>query len=288
MAFSSPTVSTRSFTRASILDRLNATLAKGEPIIAVSAGAGIVAKCAEIGGADLLIVVCTGRSRHLGVPTTVTLGNANSMTLGIYPQIDNVVDNTPIIGGIEATDPTRRRLAKAIDDYRSAGFDGITNFPTVGSSPGWGKARTDVGQGIEREYELIERCRGQDIFSIGMAYSDEQARGLAAAGADVLVARCGLTAGGMSGPKEPMLSLDSAVDFVQAIIESGRSENPHVICLAHGGPLVTPDDTEFLYERTDVQGFLGESSIERLPIEMGVAQAARDYKAQPLRAAAIR
>jgi hypothetical protein len=33
---------------------------------------------------------------------------------------------------------------------------------------------------------------------------------------------------------------------------------------------------------------LGESAIERLPIEERVAQAARDYKAQPLRASAIR
>jgi predicted TIM-barrel enzyme len=287
MAFST-TIPTRSFTRASILHRLNATLGRGEPIIAVSAGAGIVAKCAEIGGADLLVVVCTGRSRHLGVPTTVTLGNANSLTLGMYAQIDNVVDGTPIVGGVEAADPTRRRLAKVIDDYRSLGFDGITNFPSVGAIPSWGKARTDVGQGVEREYELIERCRSLDIFTIGMAFSAEHARGLAAAGADVLVARCGLTAGGMSGPKEPLLSLEAAVDYVQGIIDAGRDENPSVICLAHGGPLVTADDTQFLYERTDVQGFLGESSIERLPIELGVAQAARDYKDQPLRASAIR
>jgi predicted TIM-barrel enzyme len=278
----------RSFTRAAIVDRLHSTLAKGEPIIAVSAGAGIVAKCAEIGGADLLLVVCTGKSRHLGVPTTVTLGNATSMTLALYPQIDNVVDRTPIIGGIEATDPTRRRLGRVIDEYRAAGFDGVTNFPSAGAVPSWGKARSDVGQGLEREYELVSVARSLDLFTVGMAFSVEHARGLAAAGADVLVARCGLTAGGISGPVEPLMSLDAAVDYVQEIIEAGRSENASVICLAHGGPLVTPEDTEFLYDRTDVQGFLGESSIERLPIEMGVAQAARDYKAQPLRASAIR
>ena len=282
------TVAARGFTRADILNRLQSTLAKGEPIIAVSAGAGIVAKCAEIGGADLLLVVCTGKSRHLGVPTTVTLGNATSMTLTIYPQIDNVVDRTPIIGGIEATDPTRRRLARVIDEYRSVGFDGVTNFPSAGAVPSWGKARSDVGQGLEREYELISLARSVDLFTVGMAFSAEHARGLVAAGADILVARCGLTAGGMSGPAEPLLSLDAAVEYVQEIIEAGRSENSSVICLAHGGPLVTPDDTQLLYERTDVQGFLGESSIERLPIETAVAQAARDYKAQPLRASAIK
>jgi predicted TIM-barrel enzyme len=168
------------------------------------------------------------------------------------------------------------------------GFDGVTNFPSAGAVPSWGKARSDVGQGLEREYELISLAHTSGLFTVGMAFSAEHARGLAAAGADVLVARCGLTAGGMSGPAEPLMSLDAAVDYVQEIIGAARDENASVICLAHGGPLVTPEDTQFLYERTDVQGFLGESSIERIPIEMGVAQAARDYKAQPLRASAIR
>ncbi|MBV9579085.1 MAG: phosphoenolpyruvate hydrolase family protein [Chloroflexi bacterium] len=288
MSFATASIPMRSFSRTSILQGLQATLAQGQPIVAVSAGAGIVAKCAEVGGADLLLVVCTGRSRHLGVPTTVTLGNANAMTLALYPQIDNVVDHTPIIGGVEASDPTRRRLGRVVDEYHAFGFDGITNFPSVGAIPSWGRARTDVGQGVEREYELIERCRTRDIFTIGMAFSEEHARGLAAAGADVLVARCGLTAGGLSGPSRPLMSLEAAVGYVQEIVEAARGENRDIICLAHGGPLVTADDTQRLYDRTDVQGFLGESSIERLPIEQGVAQAARDYKAQPLRASAIR
>jgi predicted TIM-barrel enzyme len=287
MPFATSDILVRSFTRTAILDRLRQTISRGEPIIAASAGAGIVAKCAEIGGADLLLVLCTGRSRHLGVPTTVTLGNANSMTLSTYPQIDNVVDRTPIIGGIEATDPTRRRLPAVIQAYRETGFDGITNFPSVGAIPSWGKARTDVGQGVEREYQLMELARAQDLFTIAMAFSGEHARNLVAAGADVVVARCGLTSGGLSGPTEPLLDRASAVQHVQGILHESRAENPDIIVLAQGGPFGTPEDTEFLYENTDVQGFLGESAIERMPIELGVAQAARDYKAQPLRPSAI-
>src|SRR5260370_26822254 len=144
MAFTTA-IPVRSFTRASILDRLRQTISRGEPIIGASAGAGIVAKCAEIGGADFLIVLCTGRSRHLGVPTTVTLGNANTMTLETFRQIDNVVDRTPIIGAIEATHPTRRRLPAVIPTSRATGLDGGTKFPSVGATPGWGKARDTLG-----------------------------------------------------------------------------------------------------------------------------------------------
>jgi predicted TIM-barrel enzyme len=278
----------RSFTRAAILERLGATLTRGEPIIAVAAGAGIVAKCAEIAGADLIVILCTGYSRMRGIPTTVTLGNATSMTLDIYPQVDNVVERTPVVGGIEATDPTRRRLPRVIQQFRDLGFDGVTNFPSVGAIPSWGRARSDVGQGVEREYELIELARAQDLFSIGCAFSAEHAKGLAAAGADLIVARCGLTVGGMTGPKEPQLPLDEAVAHVQSIVEAARAENPDVFCLAHGGPFATPDDTDYLYQHTDVQGFFGESSIERIPIEEGIMTAARAFKDQTLRASTRR
>ena len=287
MAFTT-TIPVRSFTRTTILERLRATIARGEPIIAASAGAGIVAKCAEIGGADLLLILCSGRSRHLGVPTTVTLGNANNMTLEMYGQIDNVVDRTPIIGGAEATDPTRRRLPNLLAEFRGRGFDGVANFPSAGAVPSWGRARADVGQGIDREYELIQLARGQEVFTIGMAFSADQAQRLAAAGADVLVARCGGTTGGMSGPEVPLLGREEAVTHIREIMAAARGENAEIICLAHGGPFATPEDTEYLYLNTDVQGFLGESAIERIPIEQAVARAARDYKAQLLRASAIR
>src|SRR4051812_44965221 len=121
----------RAFTRASILERLHGIIARGEPIVFAAAGAGIVAKCAEIGGADMIVVLCTSKSRHLGVPTTTNLGNANATTLAMYGQIDNVVDHTPIIGGVEASDPTRRRLAPLVAEFKSTGFDGIGNFPSV-------------------------------------------------------------------------------------------------------------------------------------------------------------
>lgn len=277
----------RSFTRAAILDRLRQTLAGGEPIIAVAAGSGIVAKCAEVAGADLIVILCTGISRMQGLPTTVTLGNATSMTLSLYPQIDNVVERTPIIAGVEAADPTRRRLPRVLDEIQRLGFDGVGNFPSVGAIPSWGRARSDVGQGVEREYELMALARARDSFTIGFAFSDEHARGLAAAGADVVVARCGLTGGGMVGPKETQLSLEESIAHVQGIVEAARGANPDVLCLAHGGPFARPDDTDALYANTDVHGFFGESAIERIPIEEGVAAEIAALKARRLRSPAL-
>jgi hypothetical protein len=49
-----------------VVDRLKATLAKGEPIIAAGAGTGISAKFIEKGGADLIIIYNSGRFRMSG------------------------------------------------------------------------------------------------------------------------------------------------------------------------------------------------------------------------------
>lgn len=279
-------IAEQSFTRASILERLQATLARREPVVAVAAGVGIIAKCAEVAGADLILVVASGKSRHLGVPTTVNIGNATSMTLEMYPEIDNVVDRTPIIGGAEATDGTRRRLTRVLSQYRELGFDGISNFPTTGSFPGWGTSRRDVGQGTEREYELITLARDADFFTVAHAYIPEHAKGLAAAGADVVVARCGLTIGGLSGPTGVDASLEHGAERVQSLAEAARAENPEVIVLAQGGPFARPQDTDFLYEHTDAQGILAESAIERIPVEEYVSGAIRDLKRQELRPSA--
>jgi predicted TIM-barrel enzyme len=276
----------RSFTRSSILERLHSTLAKREPVVAAAAGVGIIAKCAELAGVDLIFVLASGKSRHLGVPTTIYIGNPTAMTIEMYPEIDNVVERTPIVGGIDATDSTRRRLSRVVELYRRTGFDGITNFPTTGAFPGWGVSRRDVGEGTEREYELIALAREQDVFTVAQAYVEEHARGLAAAGADVVVARCGLTIGGMSGPVGVEASPERAAERVQSLLEAARAENPGVLVLAQGGPWARPEDTDFLYANTDVQGIVGESAIERIPVEDYVSAAIRDLKIQELRPSA--
>ena len=53
-------------TRRDILARLNAQVAAGKPIIGGGAGTGISAKCAEMGGIDLIIIYNSGRFRMAG------------------------------------------------------------------------------------------------------------------------------------------------------------------------------------------------------------------------------
>ena len=54
-------------TRKDILNRLREQVAHGRPIIGAGAGTGISGKCAEAGGADLIVIYNSGRFLHVGV-----------------------------------------------------------------------------------------------------------------------------------------------------------------------------------------------------------------------------
>ncbi|MGO4238570.1 phosphoenolpyruvate hydrolase family protein [Pseudarthrobacter sp. YAF2] len=269
------------FTRSQILERLQKTIASGRAIVTAGASCGLIAQAAEAGGVDLVVVYSTGRSRMKGLPTTL-LGHSNPITLSMFQEIENVVDNTPIIGGAEAGDPTYRKLPRLINDFRTTGYHGIINFPTVAADMKKAKAREHIGQGLPREAEMIALARSQDYFTMAYSWTVEQAIMNAAAGVDVQVAHAGWSAGGTKG-RQDAPSIEESTELTQAIIEATWRENPDAICLAHGGSIVDPEDASFLYENSGAQGFVGASSIERLPVERAVKATVEAFKQQTVR-----
>ena len=276
--------------RDEILNRLRSTLANGDAIIGAGCSAGIVAKCAELGGADLIVCYSTGRSRIMGLRTAV-IGHSNPRTLDMYDEISNVVHDTPIIAGIEANDQTTYDLEKVIDLFVEQGFDGFINFPTVGNhehiSDFFAREHENIasslGQpwGFAREVELIRLLRERNIFSMCYVFNAEQAASMAEVGVDAVCAHVGGTAGGLIGfPADPM---EESLANTQRIMDGAWGVNPDVICLAHGGPFAEPEDTHELYERTDAHGFVGASSIERIPIEKAVMSAVKAFKNHKIR-----
>ena len=276
--------------RDEILNRLRSTLANGDAIIGAGCSAGIVAKCAELGGADIIVCYSTGKSRIMGLRTAV-IGHSNPRTLDMYDEISNVVNDTPIIAGIEANDQTTYDLEKVIDRFVEQGFDGFINFPTVGNhehvSDFFAREHENIanslGQpwGFAREVELIRLLRERNIFSMCYVFNAEQAASMAEVGVDAVCAHVGGTAGGLIGfPADPM---EESLANAQRIMEGAWGINPDVICLAHGGPFAEPEDTQALYERTDAHGFVGASSIERIPIEKAVMSAVKAFKNHKIR-----
>ena len=98
------------------------------------------------------------------------------------------------------------------------------------------------------------------------------------AGADVLVPHMGLTTKGTIGA-HTALTLDECVERIQAMRDAAVAVNPDVIVLCHGGPLAEPEDAQYVLERTEVVGFFGASSMERLPTEVAMTENMRRFKA---------
>jgi predicted TIM-barrel enzyme len=87
-----------------------------------------------------------------------------------------------------------------------------------------------------------------------------------------------LTSGGLIGAEET-LSLDEACAATERMREAAVAAREDVLVVGHGGPFEDPDSVRTLFERVAVDGYLGASSVERLPVERAVAEVVRALKA---------
>ena len=265
--------------------RLRQVVASGRPIIGAGAGTGLSAKCAEAGGADLIIIYNSGRYRMAGRGSLAGLlayGDANAIVLEMAREVLPVVKRTPVLAGVNGTDPFRL-MSRFLAELRDIGFAGVQNFPTVGLIDGTFRANLEeTGMGYDLEVQMIHRASQMGLLTCPYAFDEEQAREMAKAGADVVVAHAGLTTKGTIGARTA-LTLDEAVRLIQSIRDAAASVNPEILILCHGGPLAEPDDVTYVLSKTrGIAGFFGASSVERLPAERAITEQVRKFKSIPL------
>ena len=275
------------YTRTEVLERLHDTLSKGLPIIAAGAGTGISAKFIERGGADLIIIYNSGRFRMAGHGSTAGLmayGDANAVAMEIGEfEVLPIVEETPVICGVHATDP-RRRMWHWLGKVKDMGFSGVTNFPTHCIIDGkFRQILEETGMSVKKEFEMVALARKMDLFSIVYVDAPEEAKAMAEAGADVIIAHVGTTVGGSVGVVDATMSLEEAAKRTQGIIEAGRSVRNDILYLSHGGPINTPEDAAYINEHTDAVGFVGASSLERMAVEESLTNLTREFKAIPVK-----
>jgi predicted TIM-barrel enzyme len=132
--------------------------------------------------------------------------------------------------------------------------------------------------GYDKEIDAIGLAHELDMFTSPYVFDADQAKAMARAGADQLVAHVGLTTAGTIGAGVA-LTLDQAIDKVMAVVEAGRSVRKDILVLCHGGPFDEPDNVGTALARMPgVQGFFGASSIERLPTERGIRGQVEEFK----------
>jgi predicted TIM-barrel enzyme len=204
-------------------------------------------------------------------------GNANAIVKEMAHEVLTAVQATPVLAGVCATDPFMLRDC-FLRELKDMGFAGIQNFPTVGLIDGVLRVNLEeTGMGFAHEIDCIAAAHELDLLTTPYAFDPEQARLLAAAGADVVVAHMGLTTTGSIGAKTAK-TLDQCVSEVTAIAEAGKTARGNVLALCHGGPIATPAEAQYVMERAPlVDGFYGASSMERLPTERAIAQQVREF-----------
>jgi predicted TIM-barrel enzyme len=267
--------------RSVYLQQWRAHAANGRFIIGAGAGTGLSAKCAEAGGADLIIIYNSGRYRMAGRGSLAGLmpyGDANAIVVEMAREVLPIVSHTPVLAGVCGTDPFRV-MNVFLKELKALGFAGIQNFPTVGLIDGVFRANLEeTGMGFEHEVAMIARAHQMDLLTCPYVFNPEEARAMAHAGADLVIAHMGLTTKGSIGAKTAA-TLDECVARVQAIGDAALAENRNVLVLCHGGPIAEPADVQYLLNHTKgISGFFGASSMERLPTERAITDQVKSFK----------
>lgn len=229
----------------------------------------------------MIIIYNSGRFRMAGRGSLAGLmpySNANDVVVDMASEVIPVVKHTPVIAGVCGTDPFRD-MPRFLKQLQDLGFAGVQNFPTVGLIDGTFRANLEeTDMGYDLEVEMIRTASQMGMLATPYVFNVEEAKKMAEAGADVLVAHMGLTTSGTIGAKTGK-SLEDCVKLIQEIRDAAVEVRSDVIVLCHGGPIAKPEDAKFVLERCKgLQGFFGASSMERLPVEEAITGITKTFK----------
>lgn len=276
----------RQFTRKEILDRLHAKLASGKALIVGGAGTGLVGQAEDRAGIDIIMAYNTGPYRMDGLMSFIgymSYGDSNADTLSLARSVLPVVNNTPVVAGVGASDPYRVP-ERMVDEFMRLGFSGITTVPCNGSYE-HGRFRQIIDAldiGVPREAKVMRYCRDNDIFTIEYVFTEEEMRMMCQAGVDVVAIHTGGTVGG-AVQQGFAREMEEACAFSQRMYEIAKSENPDVIVINHGSVFTNPEACAKCYQLTDLDGNVGASSVERIPVEEEIVRVVKEFKALRLR-----
>lgn len=250
-------------------------------LVGAAIGTGMTAKAAAQGGADFLLALNAGRLRVQGGPSISCMlpladNNRAVMSFSRAEILTRVA--LPVYFGACIFDPDCD-LERLVQQVAEAGFQGICNFPTVVHFDGAMRARLERnGVGLAREVHLLQLARQVGLKTCGYVRELDEALAMADAGIDMLCINYGWNAGGVSGVPS-RFSLDEAAEHARVICEAVRARHPAVRCTVEGGPITTPDEAKKVAQVSGANGYIGGSTIDRIPLEAAVAETTSAYKA---------
>jgi two-component system response regulator HydG len=242
----------------------------------------MTAQAAGAGGADFLMVLSAGHYRLQGCSSMAALlpyADANALTWqlateNVVPRVGGV----PVFLGVCAQDPhlnwhdPHARLGQA-------GLAGITNFPSVGFIDGqFREALEEAGLGYDCEVKLLAKAHRDGWLTIAFCFTAEEALAMSKTGVDILCLDLGFAEWRSVAEAEHTAALDRAAVRVEAILGAVKKTGAKPFTVLFGGPVGTPRDYAQVSQNTDVQGYVGGSTIERFPAEPLITQTMHEFK----------
>src|SRR5258706_3867270 len=265
-----------------ITDALGQTLKNRSHLIGAAVGSGMTAAAAEEGDVDLLMILSAGYFRLHGASSAAALmpyasANALAWDSAVHHVLPRV-QRTPVFVGVCAQDPAIEPDAHLVR-IQQYGIAGVTNFPSVSFFEGrYRDALEKAGLGLDREVEMLQRAKALGLLTIGFCLRSADARALARADVDILCLNLGIAEWRTVDVAEHQAALDRAIESIRLMMDAAKSGPTPPYCVIFGGPVLLPQDTAQVYQRTDALGYIGGSAVERFPTASAVTQTVREFK----------
>ena len=253
---------------------------KSDFLVGVAVGSGFVATAAERGGADFLLALSAGRMRNMGAPSIAcVLPNFDAASLALDYARTEVLPAVSIPALLGTTcwqsDVELEQQARSI---LLDGFAGATNFPPSGLLPNYLHAHLNrAGLGFSREVEMLVAMHILGGFAVVYCTTIDQARQSALAGINHILFNYGWNAGGALGHKTTM-PMENAALVANSLTKQVRRINPAAKILLEGGPIISEADLAFIMRSAQIDGYIGGSTIERLPLERSISDQIASYR----------
>lgn len=250
-------------------------------LVGVTVGSGGVAAVATRSGADFLLAINAARLRNMGAPSIaclLPLADAVSLVDDYAAsEVLPIVTKPVFVGltcwrsGFDARAQTQRLMQE--------GFSGVVNFPTSGMYPTEIQRKLErAGVGFSAEMEMLMQAQRAGAMALAYCYSISQCRQAALAGVRHILLNLGFNIGGVTSPTSD-LSLEEAAALTVSATKQIRRIHPGAVVLLEGGPIESSNDLAFVRERAKLDGYVGGSTFERLPVEQAIADRIATFKA---------
>ncbi len=249
-------------------------------VLGAGIGSGMTARAAERAGADFVLALNAGRFRAMGGSSPASIlpiRNANEFVAGFGRTEILPSTKLPVFFGACAFDP-QLDIDRFLERIIRWGFSGVTNFPSVIHIDDYRRSLLEkCGLGYEREIELLVKAARRGLMTIAYTRTQSEAKRMVEAGAEAICINFNLNRAVESGP-DPSISLSELAARTSAVARVAQSIDKSVICLLGGGPITKPDELLEICRETGVQGFIGGSSLDRVPLEMSVLEVTSGFK----------